>query len=195
MSTFRKRVFNRRNLPGIARDAARSLPTLVRALRQPGTSAALREQVMLAVTSVNDCRYCSWAHTGLALSEGVDLAHLHDLLEGRLAAAPDEREARAILFARHYADSERRPEPAAQAALAEHFSESEIDEIMAYIHAIYFANLTGNTVDALLSRLRGEPAEHSSLAVELLVATVGWPPLLAISRAAKKPGKPALEGL
>ncbi len=195
MSAFRKRVFNRHNLPGIALDAARSLPTLARALRRPDTSPALREQVMLAVTSVNDCRYCSWAHTGLALSEGVDLDQLHDLLEGRMQSAPDERAARAILFARHFADSDRQPDPAAQAALREHFSEEELREIMAYIHAIYFANLTGNTVDALLSRLRGEPAEHSSLPVELLVAAVGWPPLLAISRAAGKPGKPALESL
>jgi AhpD family alkylhydroperoxidase len=195
MSAFRKRVFTRNNLPGVALDAARSLPTLVRALRRPETSAALREQIMLAVTSVNDCRYCAWGHTGLALAEGVDLDNLYDLLEGRLEKPAEEREARAILFARHYADSERSPLPEAREALAEHFSPEELDEIMAYIHAIYFANLTGNTVDALLSRLRGQPAEDSQLAIELLVTALGWPPLLGIWQASRRPGKPALESL
>ena len=35
---------------------------------------------MLAVTSVNDCRYCNWGHTVLALRNGVDLAALRQTL-------------------------------------------------------------------------------------------------------------------
>ena len=36
---------------------------LARAFIKPRTSAALREKVVLGVTSVNDCRYCAWGHT------------------------------------------------------------------------------------------------------------------------------------
>jgi hypothetical protein len=57
---FRKRTFS---LPLYARSLAAVMtasPVLVRALIRPRISRALREQVMLGVTSVNDCRYCSW---------------------------------------------------------------------------------------------------------------------------------------
>lgn len=51
---------------------------------------------------------------------------------------------------------------------------------MAYIHAIYFANLSGNTFDALLARLKGYRVEGSHLWVELLCAPLTAPILLFI---------------
>ena len=56
-------------------------PVLVRALIWPRTSRALREQVVLAVTSVNDCRYCNWGHTVLALRNGVNMNALRQTLD------------------------------------------------------------------------------------------------------------------
>ena len=42
---------------------------------------------MLAVTSVNDCRYCNWGHTALALRNSVDLTALRQTLDsGSLSA-------------------------------------------------------------------------------------------------------------
>ena len=67
---FRKRTFS---LPRYARSlaaVAAASPVLVRALVRPRISRALREQVVLAVTSVNDCRYCNWGHTTLAPGHG-----------------------------------------------------------------------------------------------------------------------------
>lgn len=195
MSTFHKRVLTPRNLPGVTLAVARSLPTLARAARKPAVTGQLREQVMLAVTSVNDCRYCSWAHTGMALAEGVDLDALQKLLDNGPDQAPDDRAARAILFAQHFADTERQPDPEARQRLEEVFSEREREEILAYIHAIYLANLSGNTVDALLARLRGQEVEGSYLPIELATAVIAGAPLYAIRRASQRPGKPALEAL
>ena len=48
-------------------------PVLLAALVRPKTSAALREKVMLGVTSVTDCRYCQWGHTHWAMANGVPL--------------------------------------------------------------------------------------------------------------------------
>ena len=96
---FRKRTFS---LPLYARGLAALMtagPVLVRALNRSRISPALREQIMLAVTSVNDCRYCNWGHTALALRNGVDLAALRQTLgSGSLSAdsTPDEV---AILYA------------------------------------------------------------------------------------------------
>ena len=78
--TFNKRTFDMPLLVKSAAMAVVSAPRIVMALRKPTTSRALQEQVMLAVTSVNDCRYCDWVHTGLALEEGVNIEELAGLL-------------------------------------------------------------------------------------------------------------------
>ena len=64
---------------------------------------------MLGVNSVNGCRYCSWAHTGLALAHGVNLDELACLLDSGTFGKMDERDATAILFAQNFADTVRNP--------------------------------------------------------------------------------------
>ena len=155
MKESRKRTFD---LPLFARSLVSAivhLPVFVVALLFPSTSRALREKVMLAVTSVNDCRYCSYVHTGLALAHAVDLGELRELLDSGTFGEVDERDAVAALFAQHFAETSRQPTPEACAALARQFNAYQRLEIMAYIHAIYFANLCGNTFDAWLERLSG----------------------------------------
>ena len=193
MNTFRKRTFT---LPLLAESLAatiRHLPTLTNALLKPKLTPALREEIMLAVTHVNDCRYCNWVHTGLALEKGVDLEQLSALLNNNVDAV-SESEAVAILFGKHFADSERRPSAAARQQLAQHYSKAEQLEIMAYIHAIYFANLTGNSADALLARLRGQSAD-GSLPAQTIAAVLGAPVLAAIWLNSWRSGKPAMEHL
>lgn len=189
-SVFRKRTFT---LPLLGRSLAAagiSLPTLTHALLRPSLSPALREEIMLAVTSVNDCRYCSWVHTGLALENGVDMDSLGMLL-GRDLISVNEREAVAILFGKHFADTVRQPSKMARDKLQQHFNAGERREIMAYIHAIYFANLTGNSADAVLARLRGQKTEGNFI-VQLLAALLGAPVLTAIWLNSRRSGKPAM---
>jgi phage/plasmid-associated DNA primase len=78
--------------------------------------------------------------------------------------------------------------------LQQHFNARERREIMAYIHAIYFANLTGNSADAVLARLRGQRTEGSFI-VQLIAALVGAPVLTAIWLNSRRSGKPAMGGL
>jgi AhpD family alkylhydroperoxidase len=130
-------------------------PIRLAALVKPATSRSLREKVILGVTSVNDCRWCTWLHTGIALRHGVDLDELRSLLGSGTFGTVSDREATAILFAQHFADTLRRPTPAARLALARHFTPYQRLEIMAWIHFIYFTNLSGNSADAWLARFRG----------------------------------------
>lgn len=179
-STFSKRTFDLPLLARSALDAARYAPTLLQALVNPATSPALREKVMLAVTAVNDCRYCSWVHTGLALENGVDLDALQQVLDAGSFGEIDQREAAAILYGKHFADTLRAPSAEAERALARHWSEEERREILAYIHAIYFANLSGNSADAWLARLRGMEVKDGHPVAEAVAALLAAPVLAAI---------------
>jgi AhpD family alkylhydroperoxidase len=190
MNTFKKRTFTLPLLAASAAAALRQFHVAVRGLRRPATSRALQEEVMLAVTSVNDCRYCDWVHTGLALEEGVNLAALHGALTGE-GARLSEREAAAVFYAQHFAETQRQPLPQARARLHAHFSPAEVREIEAFIDLIWFANLSGNSADAVLARLRGQAVPEGHLLAELVSAALAAPVLAAIAlRGAKNTGRP-----
>ena len=46
--------------------------------------AAFRERLMMVVTEVNGCRYCSYFHARAALAAGVSQEELRSLLGGNL---------------------------------------------------------------------------------------------------------------
>lgn len=152
-----------------------SLPVLLISYVVPATSRALREKVMVGVSSVNDCRYCSWAHTGLALANGVNLDHLTQVLDNGTFGTVTDREATAILFGKHFADTVRRPTSEAQAALARHFSAYQRLEIMSYIHFIYYSNLSGNSADAWVSRLSGRKVRNGHPVAEAIAGLIAAP--------------------
>jgi len=193
MKKFTKRTFTLPLLAESAGAAALHLPVLVRAMVRPRLPVALREEIMLAVTRVNDCRYCAWVHTGLALANGVDMQELQELLDENTTDA-DTSAAVAVLFGQHFADQVRRPSKAAKQKLQEHFAAADRREIMAYIHAIYFANLTGNSADAILARLQGREVD-SSLLPDMLAAILGAPVLTLIWLNSKRPGKALMQTL
>jgi AhpD family alkylhydroperoxidase len=154
-STFTKRTFTMRSLLTSLSSVVLYGPVLIIAMLKPSTSRALREKVMLGVNSVNECRYCSWLHTGLALKHGVNLDELEHLLDAGTFGTISERDATAILFAQNFADTQSNPTPEAKQALAKHFTAYQRLELSAYVHFMHFANLCGNSADAWLARVRG----------------------------------------
>jgi AhpD family alkylhydroperoxidase len=147
-------------------------------LVKPATSRALREKVILGVTSVNDCRWCSWLHSGIALKHGVNLDELKSMLDSGTFGTVDEREATAILFGQHFAETIRKPTPAARRALAKQFTPWQRQEIMAWIHFIYFSNLAGNSADAWLARFRGWKVSDGHPLSEALAGLLAAPVLV-----------------
>ena len=159
----RKRGLDRTNAGRVIVVAVRALPALIQALLRPKVPRTLREKLMLEVTAVNECRYCEWGHTYLAVAQGVPLEEINQIFSGQDEAlcARDEAEAAAILFAQHYAERREDYDPVAMKDLLSYYTPAQATEILAYLRAITLGNLTGNALDALLERLhlrRGQKA-------------------------------------
>jgi AhpD family alkylhydroperoxidase len=194
-ASFRKRTFS---LSLYARSLAAVMtasPVLVRALVRPRISPALREQVMLGVTSVNDCRYCNWGHTALALRSGVDLAALRQILGGGSVSTDRTPDEVAILYAQHVASEHGDTDPGAERALAAAWTPAEQAEIKAHITAITFGNLVGNSAGAWLARLRRVPVIGGHPAREAIAALGGCPALLWAWAWSHRPGSEAIDSL
>jgi len=153
-----KRTLTPDNLFRTVANVVASGPVLLTAFVRPKTSAALREKVVLGVTSINDCRYCQWGHTHWAMANGVPLEEVNQILGLQIESleAKNPAEAAAILFAQHYAEQLDQFDPESIENLRKYYSYAQVTEILAYVRAITLANLTGNTVDAFLDRFRSD---------------------------------------
>lgn len=140
---------------------------------------AFQERIMLAVTSVNECRYCSWFHKKMAHQAQVPAEQIRALLEKSLAESIPEEEATAITYAFAYAETERNPDRGIEQKAGAEYGERFLG-IYLHVRMIYFGNLCGNTFDAFLSRLRGHRVDYSSLGTELVVSLVSAPFLLPL---------------
>lgn len=164
----------------------RILDDLVRAgvgaVVRPGTiGKAAAERLMLAVTQVNGCRYCSYLHTRMALRAGVGPDETRALVAGDLQSAPPS-EHTALIFAQHVADTEGRPDAGAFDHVLAEYGPQATHEIMASIRAILIGNIYGIAFDGLLFRLRLSPLEGSSLWRELaiFVGSAVWGPVVVL---------------
>jgi AhpD family alkylhydroperoxidase len=153
MNRFDKRIYYNLHTP--ARDA-REIASAWRNVRRLNGSASLepsfRERLMLAVTGVNQCRYCSFVHSRMALEVGVAPDQLHNLADQDLEGCPED-EVTALLYAQHWAESQGQPDPAARQRLIETYGPERSQKIEMTLRLIQAANLLGNTFDYLLYRL------------------------------------------
>lgn len=132
---------------------------------------------MLVVTQVNSCRYCEYGHSIAALNAGIKPAELEAVKAGDFSDVPAE-EIPALFFAQHYAVQAGSPEQDAVEALVKTYGEAQSARIMFTIRMITIGNLLGNTFDALLNRMGGDPVSSGSLIHEtgvMLLAILSVP--------------------
>lgn len=151
---FRKTAFSPCSLLVGTGRFVRNLPAIVAARRADRVSTQFVEKIMLATTAVTECRYCTRFHTEVARNAGVEDAVIDDILEQDVGAAVDATERSALLFAQRYAETEANPGEEAVDALVDAYGSATAADIQAYVTAIYFANLLGNSVDAVLYGVR-----------------------------------------
>ena len=150
MKKFKKRFYN--NPKKFISDLlypVKHRKLLKKASEEKLISAAFRERLMLAVTAVNGCRYCSYFHARQALKSGVSHEEISRLLSGDVTNCPED-EAAAVLFAQHWAESNTHPDPETVEQLRETYGADRAEAIEAYLHMIYLGNLLGNTWDYFL---------------------------------------------
>jgi AhpD family alkylhydroperoxidase len=107
---------------------------------------AFRERLMLAVTAVNGCGYCSYAHARQALAEGIDSGEVEALQDGVVENSPRE-EVPALLYAQHWAETAGKIDPAARERIIETYDEGTVKAIELALQTIQMGNLLGNTMD------------------------------------------------
>lgn len=124
---------------------------LKRLPKPDGLGGAFLERLMLAVTQVNRCRYCSFAHTRQALKEGLPRDEIDALLGGQLDTVPED-ERTAVLYAQHWAETKGQPDPEATARLEAAYGSEKAAQIYLALRLIRTGNYTGNTFDYFLYR-------------------------------------------
>lgn len=171
---------------------ARTDKYLKQAKRQKELTQDFVERIMLAVTQVNGCEICSYAHTNWALEAGLSGEEISRLLAGSADGIPPG-ELPAILFAQHYADTKGRPDKDAWARVVEMYGQTKALGILGAVREIMIGNIYGASASAFLSRLKGKPYKNSNPFKELgmILSILVYFPAAAIAGAAdgllKKP--------
>ena len=113
---------------------------------------SFQERLMLAVTGVNNCRYCTYYHSRLALEAGITSEELAKILEGTVDNSPKEEQL-ALLYAQHWADQKGNPDQDFKDELINNYGEKKAEIIETAIKTINFGNLMGNTFDYFLYKI------------------------------------------
>jgi AhpD family alkylhydroperoxidase len=152
MKAFKRRFY--RSLGEVLADFRAIWPQrdLVReAMGGAGLDPAFRERLMLVVTGVNGCRYCSYAHAREALAEGVAQDEIDALEAGMFEGSPSE-EVPALLYAQHWAETEGEPDPVVRKQIERRYGARMLERIEIALRMIRMGNLLGNTFDYVLYR-------------------------------------------
>ncbi len=152
------KTFKRRLYPSLADFVSDLRATMGRprqmrsVMRGESLDPAFRERLMLVVTAVNGCRYCSYYHARQALVVGISAEEAEALAAGVMDGCPLEQ-LPAVLYAQHWAERDARPDPAARARIVDLYGAETTEAIELALHTIRIGNMAGNTFDYALYRL------------------------------------------
>jgi AhpD family alkylhydroperoxidase len=124
-----------------------------KAMRSGEISPRFRERLMMVVTEVNGCRYCSSYHSALSIKAGLSSEELRVLLMGQIPDDSPPEEIPALMYARHWAETEAKPDSEALHHLVETYRDEKASMIHAILRMIRAGNLMGNTWDYFLYRI------------------------------------------
>ena len=124
------------------------------------------ERIMLAVTEVNGCAICSYAHTKMALESGFSIEEIESFFSGSDTYIKEE-ESLGIMFAQHYADNKGSYTIEHFASLVDYYGEKRSKIILAATRGMMAGNVIGLPMSAFSSRFKGKKYANSSLFYEI----------------------------
>ncbi len=186
MEPFKKRIYNYRSFKKDLIRITKNLPSLFKTFRARRISFSFAKKIFLAVSAVNGCTYCLWFHTKVALIGGMDPKEIKKILSIQLHKEIDDYEIMGIAYAKYYAETDENPDPDMTKRFYDFYGKERADDIMLYIQAVSFANLSGNTFDAFINRFKGEKVPDSRVWFELLIFLLSAPLIVPLLPFVKK---------
>lgn len=150
----------------------RSVPYLHRNRKYNIISPELTERIMLAVTEVNGCDVCSYAHTKMALETGMSKEEITNILSGSMEDIPPD-EIKSIIFAQYYADARGNPSKESWNNLVMEYGPNKSYTILASVRMIMMGNALGIPWSSFFKRLKGKKDVRSSFLYELQIIILG----------------------
>lgn len=163
---FYKKIYSAQELYVTLHKGLRTMKHILKNKKSKELTPDFIERIMLAVTEVNGCEVCSYAHTKIALEHGMSNEEIQSLLSGNTGRIPDA-EAIAILFAQHYADTRGNPTCDSWQRVVKAYGISKALGILGAVRTIMIGNVSGIALSAFLSRLRGKPIKKSNFLYEI----------------------------
>jgi AhpD family alkylhydroperoxidase len=177
---FSRKIYTAKSLVKDAMYLLGKSPEIKAAFHDQDISRAFMEKIFIVVTAVNGCVYCTWFHVKQAISSGISSEELKNILDLQFQAEADDFEVTALLYAQHYAETDRQPDTEMIHRLLDFYGEKTAEHINLIIRVIYFGNLLGNTFDAFISRLKGHKAPNSNVFFEAIFFILSAPVLLPL---------------
>ncbi len=168
---YRKRTITAQEFVGSLLSLAGEAPTIYEIWGKHELDPGFREELMLAVAKLNDCRYCTWGHHEWAHAAGVseeELAHVEDMDPEFF----DRRKWVALSYVRAFVSGKFGSVPRElRKEMRANYTAHEIKEIELVVRIMDLGNRGANTWDAMLSRLRGHPAADSHIIDEAVLSS------------------------
>lgn len=130
------------------------------------------ERIMLAVTEVNGCELCSFAHAKAALQAGMSDAEIKAYIDGLASTSGylPQDEAAAVFFAQSYADNRGKIDSASFETILERYGREKTNAVLAATRLIMMGNSLGIPLSSLKQRFSGKDrVVNTSLAYEVCI--------------------------
>jgi AhpD family alkylhydroperoxidase len=139
------------------------------------------ERIMLAVTQVNQCEVCTFAHTKIALEANMNNDEIQAMLGGEHNYAPKD-ELTAIMFAQHLADTKGHPSKESWEKIISVYGKEKAYGILGASRIIMMGNAFGIAYSSFLNRFKSHSKPQCSLFYEIsmILASILLTPIAMI---------------
>jgi hypothetical protein len=144
-----------------------NLPKIIKVFTNKQNPKHLIEKILIVTDAVNGCIYCSWLDAKLAIKSGISEDEINNMLKLQFHTNASASELNALLFAQHFAETNRNPDPEMTNKLFDYYGEKTAKNIILAIRTVTFGNLYFNTWGAVISRFKGNPAPNSNVVFEM----------------------------